>query len=558
MKMKTGKNSLLKVLSLILCFVMVLSLCACGSGKSAEKPATSDTPAASNDAKPGSASKCVTLAPEGSEYIYDSITMGTGVFGALQTVAAPVVNQAGCTLVYDNIFKVNTATKEIYSVILEDWYWEDDNTLIMKMKDGIYFSNGEKATAEDLIYSYICHKEVTSAALAEVQFDMEKTGVRDEFTAALCFTQYNTAFFTYNVYLYCKSWAQSVGFESTEWQNPVGSGPYKVVEYVNDDHITFEAREDYWNKENDPVVIKQWVMKYYSDASTMAMDMEVGSIAMCAFTSTDYERFLNEGGEGYDVYAGDAGCVYTFAFGFLENECWYDKRVRQAFECGIPWDEFGEVTLGVIYEKATGFVPSTSPEYQELGGYTYDLEKAKSLLKEAGYDESNPLKLHTVMMDTPFYSKSCEALEYYCSQMGVEFTFELKDIPAAVVDWNTPGGGCELGFSYNNLGSPTQLFVRSLSYVATSDVCQWTFVDDEIFDNLYIECSKETDEAKRIELSKQAQQRLYDECLCIPYAICKYEVAYRPDALPSNIIQAGVLSNEYYNLENMSVASAWK
>ena len=77
--MKTGKNSLLKVLSLILCFVMVLSLCACGSGKSAEKPATSDTPAASNDAKPGSASKCVTLAPEGSEYIYDSITMGTGV-----------------------------------------------------------------------------------------------------------------------------------------------------------------------------------------------------------------------------------------------------------------------------------------------------------------------------------------------------------------------------------------------------------------------------------------------------------------------------------------------
>ncbi len=122
--MKTGKKSLLKVLSLILCFVMVLSLCACGSGKSAEKPATSDTPAASNDAKPGSASKCVTLAPEGSEYIYDSITMGTGVFGALQTVAAPVVNQAGCTLVYDNIFKVNTATKEIYSVILEDWYWE--------------------------------------------------------------------------------------------------------------------------------------------------------------------------------------------------------------------------------------------------------------------------------------------------------------------------------------------------------------------------------------------------------------------------------------------------
>lgn len=556
------------VLCLVVAIAMLASLCACGS-KPSETPDNSantntDTNTDTNtnndgsESKPAPTSKCVTVAAEGSEYIYDSVTIGTGVFGNFIPGTAPAETDNGCSLVFDVVFKVDPDTKEIYSDILEDWHWEDESTLIMKLKDGIYFSNGEKATAEDLLYTYTSHRDRSSAYLTEIVINTEKTEIRDELTLAMNFDQFYSGFYAYKMYLIDKSWSESVGWDSLEWLHPVGSGAYECTDYVNGDHITFVARDDYWNKENNPVKVREWVLKYYSDSSTMAMDLELGNIALCTLQSVDYERFLNNGGDGYDVYAGPSGVCFIFNFGFLENECWYDKRVREAFAYGIPWEEFGQVTLGVNYSKATGFVPSTSPDYQDVGTYTYDLDKAKALLADAGYNESNPLKLHTVMFDTSFYSKSCEAFEYYCSQLGVEFTYDLKDIPAAVVDWNTLGGGCELGFNFNNLGSPTQLFVSSVTFAATRDGCKWAFIDDKEFDDMYIATSNESNEAKRVQIAKDAQQRMHDEVLAIPYSEATFQVGYRTDVFTLDQMRHGVMCGDYYNLTTMSQATNWQ
>lgn len=338
----------------------------------------------------------------------------------------------------------------------------------------------------------------------------------------------------------------------------MGSGPYACTEYVSDDHMTFVARDDYWNKENNPVKIRQWVLKYYTDPSTMFMDMEVGNIALCSMESTDYERFLKDGGNGFDVYTGSAGVVYSFLYGFKENEAWYNKSVRQAIAYGIPWDELGKVVLGVNYKKATGYVPDSSPEYVNVGSYEYNVEKAKALLAEAGYNEANPLQLHTVMMDAPFFSSCCEAFEFYCSELGVKFTYELKDISAAISDWMTPGAGCELGFYYDNFGSVQQMLIRSLDWAANPNGATWTFIDEATFDKMYLEVAYETDNAKRIEKSKATQQYLFDEFLAIPFSEATFQVAYRTDVFNIDQMKQGVMNTEYYNLTNMSVASAWK
>ncbi len=543
MKIMKRRTLLRNICSMLLIAVMILTFA--NVTASADEPREVTSP-------------CVTLAEEGSGYVYDTVKMGTGIFGNFIPGTAPTETDNGCSLVFDVVFKVDPDTKELYSDILEDWYWEDESTLVMKMKDNIYFSNGENATAEDLLYTYSSHADRGSAYVTEVKINYDKTEIRDDYTLAMNFDAFYSGFYAYKMYLIDKSWSESVGWDSLDWLTPVGSGPYAVTEYVMDDHITFTARDDYWNKDENPVKIREWYMKYYADSATMVMDMELGTIAMCAFTAVDYERFLKEGGDGYDVYAGPSGCCYIFQFGFLENDCWYDKNVREAFFYGIPWDEFGAVTLGTSYRPTHGFVPETSPEYIDVGSYTYDLDKAKELLKEAGYDESNPLKIHTVMMDVSFYSKTCEAFEYYCSQMGVEFTYDLKDIPACVMDWNTLGGGCEVGWNFNNLGSVTQQFVQSMTFAGSDAGAKWAFVDDDVFVDLYNSASAETNEEKRIELSKQAQQRLYDERLAIPYSECSYAVAYRTDVFTLDQLRAGVMCNDYYNLTNISLATNWE
>ena len=259
-KKGNGKmKNMRKILCLLLVAVLVLSMCACGSK------------GGSDNATP----KAVKPAEKDSGYVYDSVTMGTSVIPNFITGTTPAENDGACSLVFDEVFKLDANTKEVYSEILEDWHFEDENTLVMKLKDGVYFSNGDKATAEDVLYSYSSHVDRSSAYIYEFGILYDQCEIVDELTLKMKFESFYSAFFSsYTIYLYNKSWCESVGWESLEWQKPVGTGPYAVSEYKIDDRAVFTARDDYWNKENNPVAIREWVMKYYQDHSTMDMDLD--------------------------------------------------------------------------------------------------------------------------------------------------------------------------------------------------------------------------------------------------------------------------------------------
>ena len=356
---------------------------------------------------------------------------------------------------------MDPVTKEVKSEILEDWHFEDETTLVMKLKDNVYFSNGDKATAEDVLFSYSSHVDRSSAYIWEFNILYDECEIVDELTLKMKFSTFYSAFFSsYIIYLYDKSWAESVGWDSLDWQKPVGTGPYVVSDYKIDDHATFTARDDYWNKDKDPVTIREWVLKYYKDNSTMEMDLEAGNIAMCQFTASEYERFQKDGGKGYDVLTGSAGVNHFFQMGFLENDCWYDKQLMTA----------------------------------------------------AGYSEEKPQEIHTVTMESPYFSKCCEAFEYYCNQMYVKFTFDLKDIAATINDWNTPGSGVECGFYYDNFGSQDGQYVRGLDWAANPNG---------------------------------------------PYSEMTFQVGYRTDVFGKAQMERAVMNSEYWNLANMSYASAW-
>ena len=246
------------LICLLLVVLMVLALGACGSKKS-------------NDAE---ISKAAVPGKEGSGYKYDSVTIGCSIMPNFITGTTPAENDGACSLVFDEVFKVDPVTKEVKSEILEDWHFEDETTLVMKLKDNVYFSNGDKATAEDVLFSYSSHVDRSSAYIWEFNILYDECEIVDELTLKMKFSTFYSAFFSsYIIYLYDKSWAESVGWDSLDWQKPVGTGPYVVSDYKIDDHATFTARDDYWNKDKDPVTIREWVLKYYKDNSTMEMDL---------------------------------------------------------------------------------------------------------------------------------------------------------------------------------------------------------------------------------------------------------------------------------------------
>ena len=154
-----------KLLCLLLALAMLFALTACG-GKSdgGNSDGKADGGSQENKFNPG---------PKGDEKI--TLRIGTtGYLGRFLSGLAPEESHSACNAVFDSIFRVDPWTKQIKSDVLDDWYWEDEHHFIMKLHDGVYFSNGQKATSEDLLFSYQNHEERGSNYLSGMYLDLDK------------------------------------------------------------------------------------------------------------------------------------------------------------------------------------------------------------------------------------------------------------------------------------------------------------------------------------------------------------------------------------------------
>lgn len=536
------------VLSILLVLSMALTLFACSNTKSGDSAGASAAPSASSS---GSATSAKTV---------DSITIGvTDYLGRFLAGTSPAESLSGCDAVFDSVFKVDPKTKLVFSDILESWTWTDDTTLVMKMKQNVYFNNGDNATADDLVFSYSSHIDRGANYLNNIPIVIDQCVATDKYTAQFKFSKACPGFINLVMYMLDKAWSQKVGWDSQEWyNNPVGSGPYKVTEYVTDDHITLQARDDYWNKDASPIAVKQWIIKYYPDASTMYMDLETGNIKLCSVDSQDYSRFLKEGGDGFECSLLPAGCNVYFCFGYQDNPVWKNQKIREALGYCADWNEIGKLTYGDMYVQGKSLTPKESPQYLDPGTREYNPDKAKQLLAEAGYGPNNPLKLKTFMMNTPDYKNLCESFQAYAQKVGIECDIQYGDVSSALAKWLDPSGGIDFGFLYNNLGSPTFSLYDALNGTDMKNGVTFAYVDDDDYQKLLSNIAFSSDKDLVAKSSKELQQLIFDKTLMIPISELQTPMGYRTDTFSTEQIQDYIIAANNYQIGRLGLASAWK
>ena len=529
-----------KIICLLLVLTLLFALTACG-GKKADDGATS-----------GKFKK-------NADGTYESITIGASSYlGRFLAGLSPQESFPACDAVFNTIFLRDAQTKEVYSDILESWTWEDDTHLVCKLKDGVMFSNGDKATASDLIFSYYSHDERGSNYLNQMGLVFDECEARDELTAVFAFQEPTSVFFDTPIYLIDEKWSREVGWDSEEWYKPVGSGPYTCTEYVADDHITLKAKDDYWNKDHGKAVVKEWIIKYYPDANTMFMDLEVGNIAFCNVEPVDYTRFLKEGGKGFNVVKKTTGSAMVFEYGYLDRpDLWGEKDLREAIAYAVDWDELAKVALGDAYIPGYSLVSSTSPEYIDPGRHEFNTEKAKELLAKHGYNESNPLTLHVYQMDTSTYKKLSESFLYYCGLAGIKVNVEYGDVSSAIAAWVELGGE-DFGFYWNVFGSITGDIHGTIDTANDPNGCTWQYIDDDHFQELFNKMLHTSDDAEKAALSKEIQQYVYDETLIIPFAEMSYSCGYLTDIFTEEQINEYCLNKDYTLIGTLGLEDAWK
>lgn len=171
---------------------------------------------------------------------------------------------------------------------------------------------------------------------------------------------------------------------STWWSTtPVGTGPFKFVEYVSDQYVELAADEDY--RLGRPLT-DRLINRYFENPAAAVSALRAGEIDFTYVEPDDAKTF--EGDEAYRVIEGPSYVVNYIGFNH-EAGLWDDVRVRQAVMHAIDRQAIIDSLYGGAAEVANCGYVADHLVPAEIDQYAYDPEKARALLEEAGWAEIN-------------------------------------------------------------------------------------------------------------------------------------------------------------------------
>lgn len=165
-------------------------------------------------------------------------------------------------------------------------------------------------------------------------------------------------------------------------QKPIGSGPYRVASFQRDQRAVLESHDDYWMGRPKA---RQIVFTVVPDASSRLAGLQAGDFDLVTNLLPEQAQTLsgNRTFEAVDVPLEFAHILYYDT----RNSFLRDARVRQALNYAVDYDTLGQSLWGAGFQRMAALqTPSFGPLYDsERRGFTHDPERARLLLRQAGY-----------------------------------------------------------------------------------------------------------------------------------------------------------------------------
>lgn len=316
--------------------------------------------------------------------------------------------------------------------LAESWNWSDDGlSLTLNLRKNAKFHDGHPVTSEDVAFSI----EVNKANHPfKTKFGVvERIDTPDPHTAILRLSKPHPALLLALSPALAPIIPKHIYDDGQDIKthprnaDPVGSGPFKLVEFKPGEHIILERFEDFF-EEGKPY-LDRIVIKIVPTMSTQVIGLRNGEYHMVTVTGLSIrdwkalgeEKHLTATNDGYEAI----GPLNWLAFN-TKHEILKDKRVRQAIAYTIDRDFIVNVLHGGATMKSTGPIVPGSPYYEKnVNHYDLDLDKAKALLDEAGYKAGGDGKRFSLTVDYfPGYDEQQKLLADYMrpqlKKVGIE------------------------------------------------------------------------------------------------------------------------------------------
>ena len=283
------------------------------------------------------------------------------------------------------------------------WEFQNNNLdLVFTLRDDVYFHNGEKVTAEDVAFSF---NTIINAGYADCATSaMESMDVIDDTHVVLHFErEYGPALeacATDYMCVFPKAYYEANA--ETFTRNPMGSGPYKFVEWVAGDKVVLTANDAYWG---GTPAIKDVTFKVFEDPSIGTLALESGEIDV--HLSPAQSDIINIKANDDLQYSEVLSTTCTWVI-FNFNGIFADENLRLAVAHAINKEDVMWGAIDGNGELITAMYPTFVPGYDlDYVAPGYDPELAKEYLAKAGYADG--LDLTVKCSNNPSYWRSSRA-----------------------------------------------------------------------------------------------------------------------------------------------------
>ena len=390
----------------------------------------------------------------------------------------------------------------------------------LKLRTGVKFHNGEPFNAEAVKFTIDRVLDPATKSVTRGNFTwIKEVRVVDDNTVQISTHKPfpAAAEFLTLAYIVPPKYLKSVGDEEFS-RKPVGTGPYKFVEWKKAEHLIVEANENYWKDSPKGMPkIKTIVFRTIPETTTQIAELLSGGVDIIRNVPPDQIAVVKDSPNAR-ISATKILRVNSLLLdssGRASKTPLMNQKVREAIAYAINVDEMLAKILGGYAERtATGVNPLHFGFDGSIKPYPYDPERSKKLLAEAGYPNGFEITLNTYSGTITSMDQMADAVTGYLAKVGIKVKRRhIEDVGM----WTSSGKEGKLeGIQYYSWGSNSIFDADAILYALTYSKEPLSYTKDPALDQLLDEGRTQIDLKKRLEAYAKAQRLLHEKFYWIP------------------------------------------
>ncbi|MFA5234132.1 MAG: peptide-binding protein [Sulfurimonas sp.] len=331
---------------------------------------------------------------------------------------------------FNGLVKYDKDLSTIIGDLAQEFYFEDDKTLIFKLHKNVKWHDGKSFGAKDVVFTYevLISSKISSPYSANFRFVKSVEAV-DEFTLKVIYKEpYFKALETWMMGILPEHILKNEQnlMNSSFNTNPIGTGAYKLHQLEHSKNIILSAFDDYFEGRAKIDTISFHVI---ADPMTRFMMLKSGALDVGSIEPMQYERQLkSDFFEKFNIYE-NISQSYTYLGFNLRLEKFKNPKIREALSLAIDREELAQILFFDHAKVCTGpFLPGTKAFNESVKAPSQDIKRAKELLAEAGYDENNPFTFEIATSNSSdIRPYAAQILQHQLKKAGVIVTLRVME-----------------------------------------------------------------------------------------------------------------------------------